>query len=249
MTCTRAGTESFVRISHLLIGLSIYGVAAQAQDASLRGSLREGAPQFGFRLGAAVPLGQFNEFVGVGGQLDGSFLFNPLKGRDLVALRLDVTYVIYGSETHTVPLLPSTERILVDVTTNNNIVSVAVGPQITFPGRAVRPYIGGDVGFSYFFTESSASGSSSGGEPFASTTNYDDFTAAFGGDAGLYISLSRRKAISLDLSLRYQHNATVRYLHEGSIQEQPDGSIRFTPNETPVDLLLLRVGIGLGSRR
>lgn len=238
-----------MRISPLLMVLSLCAVAAPAQDASLGGSLAEGAPLFGFRLGAAVPLGRFNQFVGVGGELDGALLLHPFGRQDRFALRIDVAYVIYGSETQTVPLLPSTGRILVDVTTNNNIVSVALGPQVTFPGRAVRPYLGGDVGFSYFFTESSASGSSNEGVPFANTTNFDDFTVAFGGDAGLYISLSRRKAISLDLSVRYQHNATVRYLHEGSIQEQPDGSIRFTPNETPVDLLLLRVGIGLGSRR
>lgn len=248
-TWTEARRESSVRITHLLTALSISAAAASGQQTPLRGNLSEGAPQFAFGLGAAVPLGQFSRFVGVGGQLEGSLLFNPSKRRDLVAVRVDVTYVIYGSETRTVPLLPSTQRILVDVTTSNNIVSVGLGPQITFPGRAVRPYIGGNLGFSYFFTESAASGSSDLGTPFASTTNFDDFTFALGGLAGMYISLSSRKAISLDISVRYQHNATVRYLHEGSIQEQPDGSIRFTPTETPVDLLLLRIGIGLGSRR
>lgn len=238
-----------MRVASLVVMLSLCGTAAHGQDDALRGTLAEGAPLFGFGLGGAVPLGQFDRYVGVGGQLEGSFVFNPVKRRDLVGLRLDVSYVIYGSETRTVPLLPSTQRILVDVTTNNNIVSVGFGPQITFRGGAVRPYLGGHLGFSYFFTESVASGSSSLGEPFARTTNFDDFTFASGALAGVYVSLSSRKAVSLDISVRYQHNATVRYLHEGSIRENPDGSISFTPTETPVDLLLLRVGIGLGSRR
>lgn len=220
-----------------------------AQREEFRGNLSEGAPLFGLGLGAAIPQGDFAKFVGVGGQLDGSLLFNLPKGRDVVGLRFDVTYVLYGSETKQVPLLSSTQRIMVDVTTNNSIVTVGLGPQITLRGRTVRPYLGGGAGFSYFFTESAASGSSDLGQPFASTTNFDDFTFAFGGFAGMYISLSSRKPISLDVSVRYQHNATVRYLHEGSIHERADGSIFFTPNETPVDLVLLRVGVGLGSRR
>ncbi len=237
---------------HATLLTMVAGAAAAqegATDRALRGNLAEGAPLFGLGIGAAVPLGQFNQFVNVGGQLDGSFIFNLARRHDLVGLRIDLTYVVYGHETQTVPLLPGTQRVLVDVTTSNNIFSLGVGPQITLPGRSVRPCLGGNLGFSYFFTESSAKGSSSLGSPFASTTNFDDFTFSAGGGAGLYISLSRKKAISLDLSVRYQHNATVRYLHEGSIHERPDGSIFFTPNETPVDLLLIRVGVGLGSRR
>ncbi len=236
-----------MRIASVLIALWICGTTLLAQDEAR--ALSAGAPRFTVGLGAAIPRGDFANFVGVGGQLDGSVLFNLSGGRDVVGLRLDMTYVLYGSETNTVPLLSSTQRILVDVTTSNNIVTVGLGPQITLPGKAVRPYIGSSAGFSYFFTESAASGSSDFGQPFASTTNFDDFTFAFGGYAGMYISLSSHQPISLDVSVRYQHNATVRYLHEGSIQEQPDGSISFTPNETPVNLLLLRVGVGLGSRR
>ena len=236
-----------MRISAILATLALWSAAARAQEDGLTGTLAGGAPRFGIGLGASVPLGQFSRFVGVGGQLDFSYLWNPARKRDLVALRVDFTYVIYGRERHTIPL-SGTQLVMVDITTSNNIVSLGVGPQVTFPGRAVRPYVGGNIGASYFFTDTEASGTSSG-TSFARTTNFDDFTFVYGGIAGMYISLSSSKAISLDVSVRYQHNATVRYLHEGSIQEQPNGSLSFTPNETPVDLLLFRVGVGLGSRR
>jgi len=49
-----------------------------------------------------------------------------------------------------------------------------------------------------------AVGGSSSGERFASTTNFDDASFAYGGGAGLYVPVShRRNPVSLDLGAIY----------------------------------------------
>lgn len=238
-----------MRIAPLVLALAVWPAALPAQEGGLTGTLETGAPQFGVGLGPTIPLGEFSRYVGVGGQLDGSFLFNVSRGRDVVAMRVNLTYVIYNQATERVPLTSSSPLLLVDLTTNNSIFSFDLGPQITFGGSRLRPYVGGHAGLSYFFTETTASGSSSSDVPFANTTNFDDWTLGVGAVAGTYISLSSVKAVSLDVSVRFEHNATVHYLHAGSITEHPDGTVSFAPAVTPVDLLLIRVGVAFGSRR
>lgn len=192
------------------------------------------------------PHGEFADFVGHSWGVGGSFLY-ALDHAGLIGLRVDVSYLRYGHERQTVPLSPTIGgRILVDVTTDNNILLAGVGPQLLFPRGPVMPYLTGAIGLASFFTQSSVQGSDTQ-QPFASTTNYRDNAFAWSGAGGLYIALKKgAKPIALDLGARYQANGNVRYLRQGSIVDNPDGTISFTPTRSQANMIIYHVGVTFG---
>lgn len=198
-------------------------------------------------LAVAQAVGEFENYVDAGIGLGGSFLFHPAANRAF-ALRLDAMFLVYGSETRRRPLSPTVPFVTVDVTTRNNIVTLGVGPEFSLGSGALRPYVNGLVGFSYFATVSSVRGASNI-ESFASSTNFDDFTFASQSGAGLRIALGRgRSPVSLDLSARYVNNGRVSYLREGSISVGPDDSLQFTPIESQTNLVVYQLGVSIGVR-
>ena len=201
-----------------------------------------GAPSLSLGVTGGFPTGAFKQRVHSAWGAEASAIFRP-AGPGVFGLRVDLGFQNYGHERTTVPLFSSNQRVLVNLGTNNDIVSLSVGPQLTFGRSALKPYVMGGFGVSYFFTESSASGSSST-ESFASTVNFDDWTMLMQGGGGVYINLSRAHDVALDLSLRYQHDATVRYLTRGDLTTNPDGTISFQPSRSRADLILIRVAVG-----
>ncbi len=182
---------------------------------------------FGAAILTGVPMGEFGNFVDTSPGI--SFHFLGQSG--VFGLRIDGSVIWYGSETR--------RPRAVDITTENIVKSLFVGPQLSARGD-LRPYLHGGIGFSYFETESSVSGSSDFGD-FGSTVNLLDFTWAATAGGGLLIHLS--ESLFLDLSGRYMWNGQVRYLREGSIREAPDGSISFRPIESETNMLLIEVGV------
>lgn len=204
-------------------------------------------------LALALPVGEFSNYVKVGGGANG-FVAWKLAADGAASIRVDGTFVIYGSETRQVPLAPSGPLALVnvDVTTSNVIVNLGIGPQLTATRGAIRPYVNGEVGFSYFGTSSSVQGTHDV-EPFATSTNFDDFTFALRGGGGLWILLlsSKRTPVSLDLSAHYIRNGRVSYLREGSITFDIAGAPVYHPIESETNFWLVQAGVsvGLQSRR
>lgn len=196
----------------------------------------------------ALPQGEFADSVDVGFGLAGHFVYQLDRG-GLLGLRLDGGFVNYGHETQRVPLSSTVGgRVLVDLTTTNNIFFVGAGPQLGVPTGRLRPYANGSVGIAYFQTESSVEGTRSD-EPFASTTNFDDLTFAYGGAAGLYVPLRTGETpISLDVGVRYHDNGRARYLREGSIRDDRDGSVTFQPIESEANLVTFHVGVSVALR-
>lgn len=192
----------------------------------------------GGNLLVGFPVGEFDNFV----DPSPGFSLYALGQRGIWGLRLDGSLVYYGRETRRRPLSQTIQFVEVDVTTENFILSLLIGPQITARAGVIRPYLNVGLGFSYFATESSVSGSGNVLD-FASSTNFDDFTFAYGSGGGFWIPLSRK--VTLDFSGRYLRNGRVRYLREGSIIEAPDGSISFTPIESETNLLLIQVGVSI----
>lgn len=202
----------------------------------------------GGELMAASPQGEFRDYVNSG--WGGGLHYLLRADRDgWLALRVDASLLNYGHERQRVPLSSSVGgRIAVDLVTDNNIAFIGAGPQIGLPTGAVRPYVNGFAGVSYIFTESSVRGTSSG-DTFASTTNFDDASFAYGGGGGLYIPLSRRRnPVSLDLGVTYRHNGSAEYLREGDIVDNPDGSITLFPVVSQTNLLTFHVGVSVGLR-
>lgn len=218
--------------------------SAQTLDISQDQEPRLPSRWFGsFSVLAAQPLGEFNDYIDVGGGISGGVMYQLTPGGPW-ALRVDGGYIVYGSETKRIRPFPRLEG---DITTTNSIVYFGLGPQLMVPDGMFRPYIGGTAGLSYFFTQSSLDGTASGDEDILETTNFDDVTFAFTGAAGVYIPLRRgMRPISLDIGARYHGNGRARYLREGSIQDNPDNSITINPIESETNLLTWHLGVTLG---
>ena len=200
----------------------------------------------GFLWGpVAAPGGEFNDHVELAGGLGlGGLLY--LNDQRYAALRLEGNLVIYGSETIRTPLSPTVPFVDVDVRTTNSILSAGVGPQVFLTRGAIRPYVFGTVGLSYFVTETSVQGDYDE-EPFASTTNFDDLNLSLGGGGGLSVGFYQGEvALNLDLSVAYSHNGLTEYLTKGDLRRLPRGGWVADPILSDANLVTYRVGISVG---
>lgn len=194
------------------------------------------------------PVGDFLSYVDQGFGFDAFFRWNADR-QGVLSFKVDGGLLIYGRETFRVPLSGTIGgRVLVDLTTSNNIVWMGLGPQLTMPVGFLRPYANASAGFSYFFTESSVEGSNDD-EPFANTTNYSDVTFRYGLGWGVLLPFQAgRNTWAIDLGAVYHGNGQVRYLREGGIEDRPDGSIVLHPIQSDANLLTYRLGFSVSIR-
>jgi hypothetical protein len=210
-----------------------------------------GLPRFyaGAAVAVAQPLGEFDDYVNVGGGLDAFFRVR-LDEAGVVSLRVHGGFLTYGNETRRVCLSETVGcRIQVDLTTSNNIVLFGLGPELGVPLGRVRLYGNGSIGFDYFSTDSSVEGTSTD-EPFASTTNFSDggFSYNAGGGVEIRVAQARTLPISIDLGVAYQGNGRREYLTRGGIIDRPDGSLDFDVKRSEANFLLWRIGATVGIR-
>jgi hypothetical protein len=204
----------------------------------------------GGSLTYAQPQGEFRNYVdgaiGLNGHLIHQF------GDGIVAFRADVGYLLYGSATRRQSLGGGAFGLIaMDVTTSNNIVNGGLGLQIMAPIGAVRPYVNGNLGFSYFFTESSIAGSDYDNEPFASTNNFDDggFSTNWGGGFYIPIKLGIKHPVILDLGFASHNNGEMRYLTKESIDiEDLSSTPLITPVRSSANFLTFKLGVSIGIR-
>lgn len=230
----------------LLVAMPLTADAQRRTRQDSRTPRTRGAVGASFNYGR--PVGDFLRQVDQGFGFDVFFRAN-MEPEGILSMRVDGGLLIYGHETKRVPLSSTIGgRILVDLTTSNNIVWAGIGPQVTLPTEGIQPYGFGQIGFAYFFTQSSVEGSNND-EPFASTTNYSDatFRYAFGG--GFLVPFrSRTTEWAIDLGVTYHGNGQVKYLREGGISDMPDGSIVLHPIQSDANLLTYRAGFSISLR-
>ena len=237
----KAAVAGHFAILFVLVG----SVSSEADAQSRRNREETKRSLFGISAVLARPVGEFQNFVDWGGGIDLYGVVN-LSRRGPLGIRFDGSFLIYGHESFRRPLSNTIQRVTVDVDTDNLIASLGVGPQLTLGHGALRPYLYGTVGFSYFATVSSASGTADVGS-FASSTNFDDVTAALTAGGGLLLRISRGKhPVSLDLSAQKTYHGETTYLRKGSLLESPDGSISFIPIRSEANLMTFRVGVTIG---
>ena len=231
-------------IRFLTSALAMAALVASEAEAQNR-SFAQSRSLLGISGVLARPVGEFQDFVDWGGGIDLYGVIN-LSRRGPVGIRIDGSVLMYGHETLRQPLSNTIQRVMVDVDTDNLIGSLGVGPQLTLGQGPLRPYVYGTVGFSYFATVSSASGTADAGA-FASSTNFDDVTTALTAGGGLLLRLSRGKhPVSLDFSAQKTYHGETAYLREGSLLESPDGSISFVPIRSETNLVTFRLGVAIG---
>ncbi|MDQ6888040.1 MAG: hypothetical protein M3068_12200 [Gemmatimonadota bacterium] len=201
--------------------------------------------QGGLQLEGAQSTGEFRRFVSDGYGVGLNLLYQPDR-RSALSLRAGVDLLQYGRESRPVCFTGIGCRIALRLATDNNILIAGIGPQLMAPTGQVRPYASGLIGVSYFFTESSLSGNSDS-ESFGNTTNYSDAAFAWSAGGGLYVLLRQgRHPISLDVGGQYHDNGTVSYLLPGGVRDNPDGSISVTPVRSKANMVIYRIGAGIG---
>src|SRR5215208_45592 len=242
--------RAYVSLAAIAAASAVLAPAAGAQGTGAESERRGWTPTVivGGGLNYAQSVGEFADNV-KGGAGGSGFAVTGLDRAGIFGLRVDGGFLIYGHERKRVPLSSTIGgRITVDVTTNNNIALLGIGPQITAPRGPIRPYVNGTVGLAYFFTRSSVSGTNNE-SPFASTENYNDPQLALAGGAGVYIPLpTTRVPVMLDVGARFQGNGRARYLKEGSITDNTDGSISYTPIESQTNFVTYHLGVSVQIR-
>ena len=176
------------------------------------------------------PKGDFNQNTGNGGGIGVSLLWG-LDNQSIANWRLDGGFLTYGNETRRIPLAGTGGLVKLDLRTSNNIVSVVTGPQIQFGNGPVSPYVAALGGFSVFWTQSSVEGTQNDNSPFASTTNSDDASLAYGGAVGTYIRVyNGNRPVRIDLGARFLRHDDVKYLNDKLVRDA------FQANRDPVPL-------------
>jgi opacity protein-like surface antigen len=234
-------------VSSLTLALVLSASPITAQEF---GAQEFGPPPRGYvgaELLVANPTGAFAENVGTGFGI-GGFGRYALDEAGVLSLRADLGFVQYGRETIricvTVPC-----RVTGDLTTENNIVFGGVGPELGVAGGPFRMYGNLSAGFAYFQTKSSVEGASNDGDPFASSTNFDDATFAWMAGGGVQIRVSSgRHPVDIDVGARYHGNGEAEYLRKGDIQDLPDGSVVIRPRRSETNLWTFRLGVSVGLR-
>src|SRR6185369_17415929 len=188
-----------------------------------------------FVLGA--PHGALGEQADVAGGVGGHLLYATPSGK--LGLRLDGSVLLYGSETLRIPVAGSAGRLNREITTDNWVAQLGLGPQLVLPLRGARPYVHGFAGLSYLSTESYLVDPS--GFASRSSTNYDDTGFAYGGGGGVVVPL-RDHGLSIDLGVRYVRTSSVRFLAEGDLSLD-GGSVRPVPHRGQANVVEFRLGV------
>lgn len=237
-----------MRNAALAIALAIPAAAAAQNENDERNAdydfdVRPSRGELFFHGSVAVPLGAFKNHVDLGGGGGAGLLFYLDENRS-AALRLEGSFVVYGTESFTTPLSRTVQVVDVTVRTTNYIASAGVGPQFVLGSGPIRPYIFGTAGISYFATSSSVSGANILSENFAESTNLDDLKFALRAGGGMMLRLSN--AVSLDFSASYQHNGETEYLTKGDLRQTATGQpLRVVPLVSDTNLMSYRVGLSI----
>lgn len=194
----------------------------------------------------AAPVGEFGDHVERGFGL-GLGVDVPLGENSPWSLRVDGAVLNYGHQSRDV--CPSGTigcRVMLDLTTTNNVLLLAAGPQLAMPRGPVRPYMNTFMGGAFFGTSSDLSGVHDN-VSMAQTLNHHDVTWSWGGGGGLRFELpAGDHPVLMDIGARYHRNGRVEYLREGDITDLPDGSIVLDPQRSRADMLTFELGVTFG---
>ena len=222
-------------------------LSAQLRDVTDELPLGRVRGQAGIQLQYVKPEGDFGNYVHDGFGASG-FVGAALDRNAQVVIGLEASVVNYGRISNTLPLSPTLPGLYVDLTTTNNIVTVGIPLRVELTRGPVRPYLVGSVGLAYFWTETSASGTSSAGD-FASTTNFHDGTRNWTAGGGFAIKIKEGKnPLSIDVGMRHVANGEVNYLTPGSIVDVGGGVTEIHPTRSEANFTLYQVGVVVGLR-
>ena len=238
--------------THIGAGLAIAALSTFASPTTLAAQEQEQNPfgpggRFGVSVNAlyGAPQEEFKQFVDRGWGLGGGLLVK-IDPAGVLALRVDANFLNYGSERTRVPLGGTGGLIRLDLNTTHNIFMGGAGLQLQAPAGPLRPYVGGTVGFSTIWTQTTAEGTDNDDQPFAQSTNQRDNTFAWSGVGGFTVPLTRSGTVLMDLGVTYQGNGEATYLPPGIIRDENGDPIVRDPVRTTTDIFVYRLGVRIG---
>ena len=198
-------------------------------------------------LQVTEPRGDFKQNTGNGFGL-GAGLLLRIDPKAVINWRTELGVVSYGRSSRRIPLAGTGGLVKLDLETTSNIFTLVTGPQLLGPTGTIMPYVTALGGFSVFWTESSVEGTSNENEPFASTTNSSDFSAAYGGAAGLYIRVYNGvRPVRLELGARLLRHDNAAYLNNDRVRDAFENEREPVPIKGRADFLTYYLGVSVVS--
>jgi hypothetical protein len=192
------------------------------------------------------------ENLGLG--IGGFFFFGP--GNGYASIGADFAYILYGSEERKEPFSTTIPDVTVNVETTNNIILGHLALRLQIPVGPVRPFVDGQIGFHYLFTQTTIKNEQLE-EPIATSTNFQDIAFSYGGGAGVSIKIHERKEqlgtggdptekspkyTFIEFRIRYLAGGEANYLKEGSIRRE-GGKVSYDTKHSRTDLMTYQVGL------
>lgn len=166
----------------------------------------------------------------------------------------------YGVDERTEAISPTIPDLKVRVENSyNQLAMLLVGRAEPLPPGPIRPYLEALWGTNYFFTETSIHNRfSSGDDPIASDTNFDDWAMTWGGGAGIQIKIHETTSevfggmgeemrtvpthVYLNLGVRYLYGNEAEYLKKGSVRVS-NGTVTYETQRSKTDMMVFQVGV------
>jgi hypothetical protein len=198
----------------------------------------------------AQPLGEFGQNVRQGWGLDGHGTYG-VDSRGIFGLRAELGYVQYASRSEPFSISTGFSYYNLESETKSGVLTLGAGPQLSAPaGSAVRPYVGGTVGFARFATETAinipARYSNSGSkETLDQQTVSSDFILSLAAVGGIAFEVGfLGRGVMVDLGARWHRNGEATYVSsEGVVYNSGSARPTVTATQSQADFIVYRLGI------
>ncbi len=217
--------------------------------ATVAGVSAQVTPQFNFSFTAGEPRGAFAEHLRSDGYGFNVFGGIAVDGTPLAVGLLGSLYV-YGNERRLEPLSANIPDIVLEVETENYIVSGHLVARLQPDLGRVRLFADGLLGFNHLFTETSLEQEGHFGldlddDRIVSSTNIRDTALSYGVGGGVSVRVYRNQiaAIRIVLATRYLVGGNAKYLLPGAI-DRAGGVATLHTDRSKTNLLTTSLGIG-----
>lgn len=194
------------------------------------------------------PLGVFADNVQRGFGLDG-FGTIGLDTQGIFSLKAELGYIRYNRKTEPFFASDGFSTFELESETTSGVLMLGAGPQLTMPTGALRPYIGGSIGFARFATNTSinvpANSSNTGQkETIDQQTVSSDFILSLAASGGLRFELPfLGRGVLADLGVRWHRNGEAEYVSSEGVVYNGSARPTITPTRSEADFLVYRLGI------
>jgi hypothetical protein len=194
------------------------------------------------------PLGPFADNVRRGFGLDGmgSIAFDQFG---IFSLKAELGYVRLAKKSEPFIADDGFGFVELESETTSSVLTLGVGPQLTLPSGAIRPYVGGTVGFARFATNTSINLPANQSNTGQKETLYDetvssDFILSLTASGGIRFELPfMGRGILADVGARWHRDGEAEYVSSEGVVYDGSGRPTITPTRSEADFIVYRLGV------